>query len=228
MSDEIGVEREDGVAVLRIRRPPANALELGVLDSLNQTLEELAEDASLAALVVTGAGSCFSAGLDLKIVPGYDAEQQRRLVNALNRVFTRLYGLPVPTVAAVNGHALAGGLLLALACDGRIGTSEPCKLGLTEVRVGVPYPVAALRLARAELSHSVARQLVLSGDVFAPDKALRLGVLDEVVSKQSVLARALERARVRAELPRSVYAATKRQLRGAALREMEASLQGAS
>ena len=221
MPDAIRLERDDDIVILRIDRPPANAMELGLLDEFNETLEGLAADVDFSALVVTGGGECFCAGLDLKLIPGYDAAQQRQLVAALDRLFARLYGLPCPTVAAVNGHALAGGLLLALACDVRLGTSRACKLGLPEVRVGVPYPAAAMRLAQAELSPAVVRQLVLSGDSFAPQEAIQLGVLDELVASEDLLTGALDAARMRADFAPSVYASTKRLLRSTALKDME-------
>ena len=135
----IQIEVIENIAVLRIDRPPANAIDLDLAGEFVDVLSTIRERADLGAIVVTGAGSCFSAGLDLKVVPAYDRDQQQEMVVQVNRLFGGLYGLPLPTVAAVNDHAIAGGAILTLACDYRIGAAGDYKLGLAEVRVGVPF-----------------------------------------------------------------------------------------
>jgi enoyl-CoA hydratase len=117
------------------------------------------------AAVLTGAGRTFSAGLDLKLVPELDWLGRRRLVDALNECFGALYGWPKPLVAAVNGHAIAGGMILALCADWRIVTDAPMHASLAEVRVGVTYPVAPLEIARRELAPAAARRMILLADV---------------------------------------------------------------
>src|SRR5262249_61428695 len=102
------------------------------------------------ALVITGAGACFCAGLDLKRVPLYGPEEQRAMVTAINQMVTALYACPLPVVAAVNGHAIAGGLILTLACDYRIRTTATCQLGITEARAGIPFPAAATAWPEAD------------------------------------------------------------------------------
>ena len=117
----IHVESTDGIALVRFERPPANAIELESAVALEETLARLEADVETRAVVLTGHGEFFSAGLDLKVVPTYGPEQQRTMVMAINRLLGRLYGLGLPAVAAVNGHAIAGGLVVVLACDVRIG-----------------------------------------------------------------------------------------------------------
>src|SRR5436305_15245384 len=124
----IRVECTDGIALVRFERPPANAIELESAVALEETLARLEADAETCAVVLTGHGEFFSAGLDLKVVPTYGPEQQRTMVMVINRLVGRLYGLGLPTVAAVNGHALPGRLVVVLACDfllGRRGSSRP-------------------------------------------------------------------------------------------------------
>src|SRR5712692_1224282 len=113
----IHMERIDHVAILRSDRPPANAIELSLATQLEAALAGLETDKDIRALVLTGTGRFFSAGLDLKAVPSYGPEEQRALIMAVNRLIYRLYAFPRPTVAAVNGHAVAGGLVTVLACD---------------------------------------------------------------------------------------------------------------
>ena len=169
------------------------------------------------ALVITGEGSCFSAGLDLKAVPSYDRAQQQAMVMAVNRMFGRLYGLPLPTIAAVNGHAIAGGVILTLACDYRVGAEGDYKLGLAEARVGVVYPVAAMAIVRSELAPATAKTMVLTARNYSPREALAMGVLDELQPPDRLLARAMEVAGEMAALPRSAYRRIKRGLRAEAL-----------
>jgi enoyl-CoA hydratase len=165
-------------------------------------------------VVVTGMGQAFSAGLDLKVVPTYGPEEQRAMITAANRFLTRLYSLPRPTIAAVNGHAIAGGFVVVIACDYRIGTARPCKIGLTEARAGIPFPAAAMAILRAELSPPVARVLTLVARNVGPDAARAQGVLDELEPPDRVLSRAMEVARDMARIPAEAYVRIKEQLRG--------------
>ena len=216
----IQIERVGQIAVLRIDRPPANAIDLDLANEFATALEGIETD-GIVALVVTGVGNCFSAGLDLKALPTYDRAQQQAMVMQVNRLFGRLYGLPLPTIAAVNGHSIAGGVILTLACDHRIGAEGDYKLGLAEARVGVPFPVAAMAIVQSELSHPVARTMVLTARNSSPREALSMGVLDELQPPERLLPRAMEVAQEMAALPHSIYGRIKRELRGAALARIE-------
>ncbi|TMA66352.1 MAG: enoyl-CoA hydratase/isomerase family protein [Deltaproteobacteria bacterium] len=188
----IRVESTDGIALVRFERPPANAIELESATKLEETLARLEAEDATRAVVLTGHGEFFSAGLDLKVVPTYGPEQQRTMVMAINRLVGRLYGLGLPTVAAVNGHAIAGGLVVVLACDFRIGRRGSYRLGLTETRAAVPYPVAAMTVVTTELAPAVARRTVLLARNGTPENALADGILDEVQDGEAIIARALD------------------------------------
>jgi enoyl-CoA hydratase len=217
----IQIERAGQIAVLRIDRPPANAIDLDLANEFANALEGVQTTDGIDALILTGVGSCFSAGLDLKALPTYDRAQQQAMVMQVNRLFGGLYGLPLPTIAAVNGHSIAGGVILTLACDYRIGAEGDYKLGLAEARVGVPFPVAAMAIVQSELSHPVARTMVLTARNSSPRDALSMGVLDELQPPELLLPRAIEVAQEMAALPHSVYGRIKRELRGAALARIE-------
>jgi enoyl-CoA hydratase/carnithine racemase len=165
--------------------------------------------------------------VDLKTVPYFGAADQRRMVGALNRAFHGVYSCALPVVAAINGHAIAGGLVLALCCDWRIAAEVPFLTGLTEVRVGVPFPVGAMEVVRQELRPEIARRLVLSGQNITARSGLEAGLFDEMVENEALLARALASAHEFAALPRAAFAASKRQLRGRACEVIEAAIAGA-
>jgi enoyl-CoA hydratase len=219
--ETIRIERDGAICVLTIDRPPVNAIDLRVLRDADRALSQIAADPDTRALVVTGGGAAFSAGLDLKAVPVYSREEQREVMQTLNRVVTRLYGLPMPTVAAVNGHAIAGGLVLVLACDYRVCTDAPCRIGLTEARAGIPFPAAPMAVVQAELSPAVARRMTLVAQNTIPEQALRDGVVDELWPASEVMARARGVARDMGAIARTAYAQIKRQLRAAALDYLE-------
>ncbi|HXU35029.1 MAG TPA: enoyl-CoA hydratase/isomerase family protein [Blastocatellia bacterium] len=221
----IQIEITDNIAVLTIDRPSANAIDLDTAREFADALSSLVERNDIGALIVTGAGKCLSAGLDLKVIPTYDRNQQQAMVMEVNRLFGRLYDLPFPTIAAVNGHAIAGGVILTLACDYRIGAEGDYKLGLAEMRVGVPFPVAALAIVQSELSHRAARLMVLTARNLNPREALSFGVLDELQPPERLLDRAMEVAREMAALPRATYARIKRDLRAHARSRVEDAIE---
>jgi enoyl-CoA hydratase len=212
--------REDveGVALIRFDRPPVNAIDLAVTEELGALARAL-ERAPPKALVLTGTGAAFSAGLDLKAVPAYAPPERKALVLSINRMVRRIYGLPCPTVAALNGHAMAGGLVMALACDLRVAAAGAAKLALSEVNVGIPFPLGPLLVVNDIASGAARRDLALFGRVFDPEGARQAGLVDEVVPPERLLARAAERARELASL--RGYAAIKAQLRAAALAELD-------
>src|SRR5689334_8529697 len=161
MSKMIQLETSNGISTLRLNRPPANALDLPFLTELGDAFTELENQTEVRALIVTGRDKFFSAGLDLKAVPAYSADEQRLLASELNRMVGRLYGLPLPVIAAVNGHCIAGGVIVALCCDYRIAAAGDYKIGLTEARVGVVFPVGPMAVVQGELSAPAARRAVL-------------------------------------------------------------------
>jgi enoyl-CoA hydratase len=224
LAPHIHIEESGDVAVVRIDRPPANALDLELLEEGHAVREQLAA-AEPGAVVITGRDRFFSAGMDLKAAPTLSAGEQRHTVDAINRLFTGWYAFPRPVVAAVNGHAVAGGLILALCADHRVGATEG-RFGLTELRAGLPYPVAAISVVRAELVPAAARRLVLRADLVESSEALELGVFDELRPPGEVLPRAIEIAAEMATLPRASYTQVKRQLRGLTIEAIDRALAG--
>jgi enoyl-CoA hydratase len=219
----VTVESRGELALVRLDRPPANALNPEVLEQLEEVRRELVADPP-GAVVVTGRERFFSAGVDLKLVPTWSPDDQRAMVNGINGLVAGWYGFPRPLVAAVTGHAIAGGMVIALCADYRVGATEG-KLGLTELRAGVPYPVGAIELVRAELSPSAARALALRAHLVEPEEALRLGLVDELAGPSEVLARACDVAEEMAAFGGDSYARTKQELRGETIRRIEKAVE---
>ena len=213
------IREHDGVTVVTIDRPPANALDPELLAGGVAALDTLLADRP-RAVVLTGAGRFFSGGADLRAVPALSHQEQEEMARGVNRLFAGWHRFPCPLVTAVNGHAVAGGLILALCGDYRVGPTSG-QFGLTEARVGIPFPSMAMAVVQAELAPGVARRLVLGAELFDAATAHALGIFDETVADDAVLDRALEVARGMAELPPATYEAVKHRLRLATASEEE-------
>ena len=206
------VEDRSGIAIVRIDRPPVNALDLDTLDEIADALDRAAED-DTKAVVLTGTGSTFSAGADLTAVFAATDEQLDAGIDALTRLFRTLFQFLKPVVAAVNGHALAGGAVLACGCDHRIMGENAGRIGAVEHAAGVPFPAWALELVRHGVNNDHFEEIVLFGRAYKPADGLKNGLVDEVVPDDQVLDKALERAERLASIPGRTYAITKRSSR---------------
>ncbi len=222
-NDLIREDIGDGIVRLVLNRGPVNALSAPFLMTLADTLDDMARDASVRALVIASAFRVYSAGLDLKQAAGFDREAQNAIVDGLNAAFLRLFAFPKPVVAAVDGAAIAGGLFFVLASDFRV-SGPGGKFGLAEVRVGVDFPLGPLEIARATLPPDMLRRLMLTGQPIDADTAARFGIVDERVSADQVAGRALSAARTMADSPPHAFAAVKRQIRGATTARIEAGM----
>jgi hypothetical protein len=174
----VETEQRDGIRVLALRRPPVNAIDLDVARSLAEALRAARTDDACRGVVVTGMPGVFSAGIDTRVVPAYDASTRAALLRTVNRTILELYGLPKPTVAAISGHALGGALVVALACDVRLAARGAFRLGLTEAAAGIPFPAGPLVVVGAELSPEARRRLALAALVSEPDGPALTGVVD--------------------------------------------------
>lgn len=185
--------------------PGKNCLSLEMLTFLREQIRL----AGGRPLLLTGAGDAFSAGLHLKQLAAMDPEQMLEFLRLVEGCFTDLYQYPGPTVALVNGHAIAGGAVLALCCDHRVAVDNPkARFGLNEVALGVLFPPRTLAMVRRRAPE----RAILGAGLFDPQSALQLGMLDEVSQDAGTLAR--NRLRELAAHPSVAYARTKAALRG--------------
>ena len=187
---------EDGLATLIIDRPPLNPLSHQVKNELMQCIDEIAADQGIRCVVLHGAGGrAFSVGADIKEFPEITARREgRRHAVQEHTLYNRIDFFPVPTIAAIEGHCLGGGLELALACDLRVA-SDISRLGLPEVKLGVfPAGGGTERLPRL-VGESRARELIYTGEPVNAAEALRIGLVNRVAStgQALVVAQALGR-----------------------------------
>jgi enoyl-CoA hydratase/carnithine racemase len=195
--------------------PGKNAMSTPLLRTLRGELRAAAGE----AVLLTGEGDAFSAGLNLKEVASLDAAGMRAFLELLEEVVTALYLHPAPTVAAVNGHAIAGGCILALACDVRIATpNERVRIGLNEVAIGLRFPPRTFAMARARVPQTSQQAVFLEGGLFDPQRALALGLVDELAADPVAAAEA--RLATLEALPRVAYAGIKGDLRGRSAQDL--------
>ncbi len=212
MADVIHRQDHDAIAVLRIDKPKANALDPDLLRALHDAVDGAHRDGA-GAIVLTGTGGIFSAGVDLPALLQGGEAYARELLLCLDAAVRQLLECDRPIVAAINGHAIAGGCVLAASCDARVMNREHGRIGVTELPVGVPFPAVALEVIRGLLPPHTASDLVLTGRTMRGDAAADCGLVDAVTAGDAVLDEAMRRAGALAALSPPAFAVTKRQLR---------------
>jgi enoyl-CoA hydratase len=205
------ITREDlgDIAVLRLAHGKVSALDLELCGALVDEITAIAT-APARALVVTGTGTAFSAGVDLLRVLNGGPAYLEKFLPAMQALFQALLTFPKPAVAAINGHAIAGGCIIAAACDYRIMAEGTARIGVPELLVGVPFPLLPFEIVRARVSSKEFRQVVLNGRTAEPPDALQLGLIDEIAPPDVLLTRAVHAAGQLAEITPVAFSLTKR------------------
>ncbi len=213
MTNPVRLEEQDGVVVVWLDRG-ANALNHEAIAALDGAMADLARERGSPALVLASSHpSVFCPGLDLKSLDGQPRDGIRAVMTAFNALLRRLATYPGAAVAAVAGHAIAGGCLLALACDRRVMARSGARIGLSEVNLGFPVPAGAVAMLLALYQTRAVEQLVLEGDGFGGERAFALGLVERLADNSAVLSDACRQARHLASRPAGAYAAAKAFLR---------------
>jgi len=204
------VERRGAVALLRLENGKANAMGPSFVERLEGLLGQLGD---ARAAVITGQGSAFSAGLELPALVDLDRATMRGFIDRFEAVMLRLFELPIPLVAAVNGHAVAGGCVLALQADVRIGADREARIGLNETQLGIGLPAVVMETLRGQVPGPSLAAIALEGRLFSPREALQMGLLHDLAPEADLLDRALQRAASLAALPPAGIRMVKQSLR---------------
>jgi len=198
----------DGIRVLKLAHGKVSAMDIELGEAFTHEMADAAA-APVKAVIVTGSGTTFSAGVDLFRVVQDGPEYGRRFLPVLDAFLRAALTLPKPMVAAVNGHAIAGGCILAAACDHRIMVDGPGRIGVPELAVGVPFPALPLQIMAARVADGPLRDLVFTGRTVQVDEAKALGLIDEKCPTGMLIDRALEVAHTLAAIPAGAFALTK-------------------
>jgi enoyl-CoA hydratase len=202
----------EGIAVLTMQHGKANALDIEFCDALIDRFAEL-RTADANAIVLTGTGKIFSAGVDLKRLSHGGAPYVRDFLPSLHRLYETIFFHPKPVVAAINGHAIAGGCILAACADRRIMARDVGRMGVTELLVGVPFPALAFEILRFAVPARVLAEVTYSGATYPSDAALDSGWVDQIAEPAELMQHALAAAQELAEISPAAFAQTKAQMR---------------
>lgn len=221
MSEPAAYHLENTLAVLQMDDGKANALSRPMIDALIAALARAEQEAS--AIVLAGRAERFCAGFDLRVMMSSPAAATE-LLRAGSELLLKLYGATIPLVIACTGHALAGGALVVLTGDYRVGTAGAFKIGLNEVSIGMPVPVLAMELARDRLLPTELAHATLHAKIYDPEQAFDAGYLDAIVPADQTLARAKDEATRLGALSRNAFRATKTRLRGKTIEYIRATM----
>jgi enoyl-CoA hydratase len=208
----IEATRQGDVMVVKLVHGKANALDLELCDAIVARFNALRTTPD-KAIVLTGQGQMFSAGVDLPRLADGGADYVRKFLLALHKLYDTVFHHPKPVVAAVNGHAIAGGCVLACCADRRIAARDSGRIGVTELLVGVPFPAMAFEVMRFATAPQYLPDVILSGATFPTEEAQRRGLVDDVVEPGQLMEQALAAAQTLARLPPATFAMTKEQIR---------------
>jgi enoyl-CoA hydratase len=211
-------EARDGITLLRMTHGRANAWDIEFVEGFRRELEAAAAS---RALIITGGGKIFCAGVDLPRLLEEGAPYVERFIPLMGKLVRELFELPVPVVSAVNGHAIAGGGIIALASDYAVMADGEARIGVPELTVGVPFPAAPLEEVRYAIPGDRLRAIVNLGRTLRPAEALTHGLVDEVVPADVLIERALTVAGQLAAIPAASFRLTKERLRAEAVARID-------
>jgi 3,2-trans-enoyl-CoA isomerase len=207
----VHIEYHDGVACVKLARSITNALNLQLINELSKTLKKVDEDPQIQGIVLTSSNEkFFSIGFDVRELYTLSRADFAAFYHAFNRFCIDLYVVQKPTIAAITGHAIAGGCALTLCCDYRYLAEGRKLMGFNVVRLGLPVPYLVGCILHDTVGMRIARDIVDSGEFYPSDQLLEMGMVDCVLPQKEVIPRAIEKAHLLAALPQKAFAVTKR------------------
>ena len=215
--------KTDGVAILTLTRGKVHALNEEMVDHLLARFTELIEDPETKAVVLAGEGSFFSFGLDVPELYDYSPEDFTRFLTKFTALYLDMYRFGKPLVAAINGHAIAGGFMLSIPCDYRVMVTGKAKIALNEVTFGSSLFAGSLEILKGVVGQRDAERITLTGSMYSAEEAQGLGLVDEVVEPDQVVARAVTVATDMAKRDAVAFASIKRLLRDPVVERIRAT-----
>lgn len=207
----IRIEHHGEVAIAKLDRGVTNTIDLQLVEELSETLQGVTHDPGVHSLVLGSSNErFFSIGFDIPQLFGLARQDFKFFYQTFNRVCMDLYTLPKPTIAAITGHAIAGGCILALCCDYRFIAQGRKLMGLNEIRLGVPVPYLADCVLRHIVGVRYARDIMDIGEFYQPEESLQMGIVDQVLPLEQVLPKSVEKARLLGGSPQEAFAMIKR------------------
>jgi enoyl-CoA hydratase/carnithine racemase len=210
----VEVSTEAGIATARLSRGKVNALNDDVVAKLQSAFQELEADATVSAVILTGAGKFFSFGFDIPQFLSYSKSDFERYLRAFSALCLYLFTYPKPVIAALNGHAIAGGCMLATACDVRLMVTGKARIALNEITFGASVFDWSVAMLRCCVGHRNAERILYNGQMYSAEEALQLGLVDRFCSAEALSAMALEVAEEFARKDGQAFRYLKNLLRG--------------
>lgn len=216
------LEIKDRIAHLKIDAGKSNAIDKGVLQEMAEQIGLLQQDPAVHGLIIYGKDGFFSSGIDLVAIYHYDDEEVRFFWTAFLKFLHQLISFDKPTIAAISGHSPAGGCVLALCCDYRIMVEGDYIIGLNEIPVGILVPKRIFELYRFWIGTGNAYNYLMQGTLLKPEDALKIGLVDEVVEKNQLFAKANTQMRKYVAMNLEVWRQSKLQLRSSLIEQFQA------
>ena len=216
----ISVSKEDGIATVALNRGKVNALNEALVEQLDSCFVDLERDQTVKAIIFTAQGKFFSFGFDIPEFLSYSKEAFTRYLTKFTKLYTSLFLFPKPIVAALNGHTIAGGCMLALACDSRIMTSGKAKISLNEISFGSSVFAGSVEMLKFCAGPKNAESVLYSGAMYTAEEAIQLGLIDRVSSPENLMDEARKVARDFAAKDLLAFRALKSLLRKPVAEEM--------
>lgn len=201
----VSLENIEGISVIRLSRGATNAIDLVLVQELKNTVKKVHEDSSHGLVLTSANDKFFSIGFDIPLLLALPREEFTNFYQTFNQLCLDLFTLPKPSAAALTGHAIAGGCILALACDYRFIAEGRKLIGLNEAKLGVPVPYFADHLLHSLIGGRYAREVLELGELYLPEDAIQNGLVDQISPLKDVLHQAIERVRTLADAPGNAF-----------------------
>ncbi len=197
----INVEHHKNIAIVKLNNGVTNALNLDFIQEISNNIQKLEKDKSIKGLIITSENNkFFSIGFDLPQLNQLNDEGLKLFYHTFNQLSLDLYKIPKPIIAAITGHAIAGGCILAICCDYRFIADERKLMGLNEIKLGLPVPYPSDCILRQLVGPKNAQEIVYTGEFYEPNKSLEMGLVDVVLPMDQVLPKAIEKVKLLCEM----------------------------